>query len=47
MTYSDFNPQPVRDLFKMVLILTFGLILLVLASAGKLYADDHSKTLMQ
>ena len=31
----------------MVLILTFGLILLVLASAGKLHADDHSKTLMQ
>ena len=31
----------------MVLILTFNLILLVLASAGKLHADDHSKTLMQ
>jgi len=31
----------------MVLILTFGLILLVLASAGKLHANDHSKTLMQ
>ena len=31
----------------MVLILTFGLILLVLAGAGKLYAVDHSKTLIQ
>ncbi len=27
----------------MVLILTFGLTLLVRASAGKLHADDHSK----
>ena len=29
--------------YKMVLILTFGPILLVRASAGKLHADDHSK----
>jgi len=30
----------------MVLILTLGLILLVLASAGKLHADEHSKAQM-
>ena len=32
---------------KMVLILTLGLIPLVLASAGKLHAEDHSKAQMQ
>ena len=32
--------------YKMVLILTFGHILLVLASAGKLHADAHSKVQM-
>jgi len=32
--------------YKMVLILTLGLILLVLASAGKLHADEHSKAQM-
>jgi len=31
----------------MVLILTLGLILLVLASAGKLHAEDHSKGQMR
>ena len=31
----------------MVLILTFGLILLLLAGAGTLHADDHTKTQMQ
>jgi TPR repeat protein len=33
--------------YKMVLILTLGLILLVLASADKLYADNNSKAQMQ
>ena len=32
--------------YKMVLNLTLGLILLVLASAGKLHADEHSKAQM-
>jgi hypothetical protein len=32
---------------KMVLILTLGRIPLVLASAGKLYAEDHSKAQMR
>ena len=32
---------------KMMLILTFGLILLVLAGAGRLYADDYTKAQMQ
>ncbi len=31
----------------MVLIFTFGLILLLFASAGKLHANDHSKAQMQ
>jgi TPR repeat protein len=32
---------------KMVLIFTFGLTLLLFASAGKLHANDHSKAQMQ
>ena len=52
--FVNFNPLPVRDprsqfetRYKMVLILTLGLILLVLGSAGKLCADEHSKAQMQ
>ena len=30
--------------YKMMLILTPGLILLVLAGAARLYADDHTKS---
>jgi hypothetical protein len=33
--------------YKMMLILTPGLILLVLAGAARLYADDHTKIRMQ
>ena len=33
--------------FKIVLILTYGLILLVLAGAGRLHADDYTKAQMQ
>ena len=32
---------------KMVLILTFGLILLVIAGAGRLHADGNTKAQMQ
>ncbi|MDA8716935.1 hypothetical protein N9M78_03175 [Alphaproteobacteria bacterium] len=32
-----------KNQYKMVLILTFGLILFVLAGAGKLHADDYTK----
>ena len=51
--FSNFNPWPVRaplsqfeTRYKMVLILTLDLILLVIGSAGKLYADKHSKEQM-
>ena len=41
-TFSQFETR-----CKMVLILTLGLIPLVLASAGKLHAEDHSKAQMR
>ena len=47
MTYLISILSQFETRYKMVLILTFGLILLVLASAGKLHADDHSKAQMQ
>jgi hypothetical protein len=33
--------------YKMMLILTLGIILLELAGAGRLHADKHTKTQMQ
>ena len=41
-TLSQFETR-----YKMVLILTFGLFQLVLASTDKLHANDHSKVQMQ
>ena len=46
MTYLISILSQFETRYKMVLILTLGLILLVLASAGKLHADDHSKAQM-
>jgi hypothetical protein len=37
----------VENRYKMVLILTFDLIMLVLAGAGRLHADDYTKAQMQ
>ena len=52
--FSNFNPWPVRaplsqfeTRYKMVLILTLGLILLVLRRPGKLHADEHNKAQLQ
>ena len=36
----------VENRYKMVLILTFDLIMLVLAGAGRLHADDYTKAQM-
>jgi hypothetical protein len=47
MTYLISILSQFETRYKMVLILTLGLILLVLGSAGKLYADEHSKAQMQ
>ena len=47
MTYLISILSQFETRYKMVLILTLGLILLVLASAGKLHADDHSKAQMR
>jgi hypothetical protein len=47
MTYLISILSQFETRYKMVLILTLGLILLVLRSAGKLYADEHSKAQMQ
>ena len=33
--------------YKMVLILTLGLILILLAGAGRIHADDHTKRQIQ
>ena len=37
----------IENRYKMVLILTFDLIMLVLAGAGRLHADDYTKVQMQ
>jgi len=47
MTYLTSILSQFETRYKMVLILTLGLILLVLASAGKLHAEDHSKAQMR
>ena len=47
MTYLISILSQFETRYKMVLILTLGLILLVLGSAGKLHADEHSKAQMQ
>jgi len=47
MTYLISILSQFETRYKMVLILTLGLILLVLGSAGKLCADEHSKAQMQ
>ena len=47
MTYLISILSQFENRYKMVLILTFALILLVLASAGKIHAEDHSKAQMQ
>lgn len=47
MTYLISILSQFENRYKMVLILTFGLILLVLAGAGKTHANDHSKAQMQ
>ena len=47
MTYLISILSQFETRYKMVLILTLGLILLVLGSAGTLYADEHSKAQMQ
>ena len=43
MNYLDPIFSQVENHYKKVLILTFGLILLALANAGRLYADDYIK----
>ena len=47
MSYLDPIFSQFENPHKMVLILTFGLILLVLAGAGRLHADNHTKAQMQ
>ena len=47
MTYLIPILSQFENHYKMVLILTFGLILLVLAGAGRLHADNHTKAQMQ
>ena len=47
MNYLDPIFSQVENHYKMVLILTFGLILLVLAGAGRLYADEYTKGQIQ
>jgi hypothetical protein len=47
MTYLISILSQFETRYKMVLILTLGLILFVLATAGKLHAEDHSKAQMQ
>ena len=47
MSYLDPICSQLENHHKMLLILTFDLILLVLAGAGRLYADDHTKAQMQ
>lgn len=47
MTYLISILSQFETRYKMVLILTLGLILLVLGSAGKLSADEHSEAQMQ
>lgn len=47
MTYLIPILSQLENHYKMVLILTFGLILLVLAGAGRRHADDHTKAQMQ
>ena len=37
----------IENRYKMALILTFDLIMLVLAGAGRLHADDYTKAQMQ
>jgi hypothetical protein len=46
MTYLISILSQFETRYKLVLILTLGLILLVLASAGKLQANEHSKAQM-
>ena len=46
MTYLISILSQLETRCKMVLILTFGLILLMLESAGKLQVDNHSKAQM-
>ena len=46
MTYLISILTQFETRYKMVLILTLGLILLVLASAGKLQVNEHSKAQM-
>jgi len=46
MTYLISILSQFETRYKMVLILTLGLILFVLATAGKLHAEDHSKAKM-
>ena len=47
MTYLTPILSQFENHYKMMLILTPGLILLVLADAGRLYADNHTKTQIQ
>ena len=47
MTYLISILSQFETRYKMVLILTLGLIPLVLGSAGKLCADEHSKAQMR
>ena len=47
MTYLISILSQFETRYKMVLILTLGLILFVLVTAGKLHAEDHSKAQMQ
>ena len=47
MTYPISILSQFETRYKMVLILTLGLILLVLRSPGKLHADEHNKAQIQ
>ena len=47
MTYLISIVSQFETRYKMVLILTLGLILLVLGSPGKLHADEHNKAQIQ
>ena len=47
MSYLTSILSRIHNRYKMVLILMFNLIMLVLAGAGRLRADDYTKAQMQ
>ena len=47
MNYLITILSQIENRYKMALTLAFGLIMLVLAGAGRLHADDYNKAQMQ